>query len=87
MDGINVRMITISGVRLSNRVHGSPSKEQTLIADRQNFFFFFSQAVARAGDESLEAYGGAGGCGGVRLMRRVDVLPQLAPTAGRGTMS
>lgn len=76
-------MITISGVRLSSRVHGSPSKEQTLIASRQNFF---GQAVAKARDESLEAYGGAGGCGGVRLMRRVDVLPQTC-TAGRGTMS
>lgn len=76
-------MITISGVRLSSRVHGSPSKEQTLIASRQNFF---GQAVAKARDESLEAYGGAGGCGSVRLMRRVDVLPQTC-TAGRGTMS
>lgn len=37
----------------------------------------FDQTKARAGDESLEAYGGAGGCGGVRLMRRVDVLPQI----------
>lgn len=68
-------MITISGVRLSSRGHGSPSKEQTLMASRQKLFF--DQAEARAGDESLEAYGGAGGCGGVRLMRRGDVLPQI----------
>jgi hypothetical protein len=49
------------------------AEEQTLI-DNEQTNFFVGPVITGADDESVEAYGGAGGCGGVRLMRRESMF-------------